>query len=312
MDQCRTFACVVRSAALMTMAVACSADEPGTAAPAVVSDDSITVGSFDFTESALLAEVYGQALEAGGFDVQRAYMLGPREFVGPALRNGLVELVPEYAGTAVDFITRGEAETSADVIETHAQLEAAVGEMGIAVLEAAPAQNVNRFVVTRDTAAAFGLRRLSDLTAVSDELTFGGPPECASRRLCLGGLADVYDVRFAEVLSLDAGGPLTSQALRGGHIDVALMFSTDPALEGDDLVVLDDDQSLQPAENITPLVRTEVVERWGRDCTDLLDEVSRHLTTRAVRQLNAEAGGATDPAILARVAALWLRSEGLS
>lgn len=310
----RSFVSSVGSVAVMMMTtIACSSDEPDPAASrSVLDDDAITVASFDFTESALLAEVYSQALEAGGFDVQRAYMLGPREFVGPALRNGLVELVPEYAGTAVDFISRSEADISDDVAGTHSQLEKTVHGMGITVLEAAPAQNANRFVVTRETAATFDLRRISDLASVAGEMTFGGPPECVSRRLCLVGLADVYGVRFADVLSLDAGGPLTRQALRGGHIDVGLMFSTDPALEGDELVVLDDDRSLQPAENITPLVRSEVVTRWGDGCTDVIDEVSRHLTTPAVRRLNAEADGATDTATLARVAAEWLGAEGLT
>ncbi|MDQ3737605.1 MAG: hypothetical protein M3337_00365, partial [Actinomycetota bacterium] len=180
----------------------------------MLDDAAITVGSFDFSESVVLSEVYSQALEGAGYDVDRAFALGPREFVGPALRNGLIELVPEYAGTAVDFVSLGTAKASEDVEATHEQLVSALEGGNVTVLDAAPAENANAFVVSSATSQAHDLEELSDLAPIAGELTFGGPPECASRRLCLLGLNDVYDVRFGELLTLDAGGPLTRQALR--------------------------------------------------------------------------------------------------
>ena len=127
--------------------------------------------------------------------------------------------------------------------------------------------------------------------------------------LCLAGLQRVYGLKFDEVVSsLDAGGPVTHQALDDGYVDVALLFSTDPAIDDPDLVELSDDRRLQPAENVTPLVRKEVVERWGSKLVGVIDSVSAQLTTDELRQLNARAAGGD----VADVAAAWLEEHGLA
>jgi osmoprotectant transport system substrate-binding protein len=294
---------------VLTALTACgpSADDR---APTAVGDDAITVGSFGFPESVLLAEIYSQALEDGGFTVERAFDIGPREFVGPALDGGLVELVPEYAGTALAFRSLGSDHPSADLYTTHRDLARALSGSEVTALDSAPAQNANTFVVSRAVADRYHLERLSDLREVADSLSFGGPPECPSRPLCLQGLEEVYGVRFADVLALDAGGPLTRQALRDGGVDVALMFTTDPDL--DEFVELVDDKGLQPAENVTPLIRRDVVDRFGQDVTALVDAVSRELDTRSLRELNAtdaEEPGSDD---VAAIAAAWLEARGAS
>jgi osmoprotectant transport system substrate-binding protein len=278
------------------------------ASPIVLRDDVITVGSFNFAESELLAEIYSQALEGGGFHVRRTFGLGPREFVAPALSRGLVELVPEYAGTALQFLSLGRVSATSNVATTHDALVRALAHSHVAALAPAPAQDANAFVVTRQAAARNRLRTLSDLAAAAPRLTFGGPPECPSRPLCLLGLQRLYGVRFKDLVRLDAGGPVTRQALRDGHVDVALLFTTDPAIGRGGLVELVDDLGLQPAENVTPLVRTEVVDRWGPALVRLIDNVSGHLTTDVLRSLNAQAGAGPD---LAVVASRWLKSEGM-
>ena len=101
----------------------------------------------------------------------------------------------------------------------------------IAALGSSPAQNSNTFVVTADTARRFGLTTLSDLAAAAPELVLGGPPECPTRPLCQQGLRDVYSASFADFVALDAGGPVTRQALDSGGVDVALLFGTDPRLD---------------------------------------------------------------------------------
>ncbi len=168
---------------------ACGDEEQGTAAPDALGDDAITVGSFDFPESVLLAELYSQALEEKGFRVERALGLGPREFVGPALHAGLIELVPEYGGTAVAFFSAGAVAPNSDPASNHRALEDVVAGSTITALDAAPAENVNTFVVSEDTARRYGLTTLSDLAPVAPELVLGGPPECATRPLCQVGLA---------------------------------------------------------------------------------------------------------------------------
>ena len=263
----------------------------------------ITVGSFNFTESILLAEVYSQALEEAGFQVHRAFDLGPREFVAPALDGGLVELLPEYAGTAAEFHSLGEAEPTDDVDATHAVLERSIAGRSFLALASAPAENVNTFVVTAATADRLRHRHAQRPHGLAGELTFGGPEECPNRDLCLAGLDTVYGLRFDEFVALDVGGPLTHQALLDGVVDVALLFTTDPLIGTEDLVELTDDRGLQPAENITPLVRRELVDRWGQRLVDVIDAASAELTTSAVRELHAAA--AAPDADIGAVVAAW-------
>jgi osmoprotectant transport system substrate-binding protein len=297
------------AALLATTLAACEpSDDTLPASTSVLGDDAITVASFDFAESHLLAEIYAQALEAAGYEVDRALDLGPRELVAPALVGGLVEFVPEYAGSALRFIRQGAATSSDDVDITRDRLVEALGDDPVTVLEPAPAENANAFVVTRETAEAAGLRTISDLREIAGDLTFGGPPECTTRSLCLVGLEDLYGVTFDNVVALDSGGPLTRQALRDGGVDVALLFSSDPSLVHSDFVELVDDLGLQPAENITPIVRREVTERWGDDLVETIDGVSARLTEVELRVLNGLVDEGVDVASVARG---WLRQQDL-
>jgi osmoprotectant transport system substrate-binding protein len=289
---------------------ACAGDQPSRGVlSAVTTDDAITVGSFDFAESDLVAEVYSQALEHGGYRVTRAFGLGPRELVGPALSRGLVELVPEYAGTALQFASLGKIHPTGDVAATHAALVETLADGPLTALNAAPAQSANTFVVTRAVADTYGVRTLSDVTAVAPQLVFGGPPECGSRPLCLLGLKEVYGITFKQVVRLDAGGPVTRQALTTGAVDMALLFTSDPAIASGAFVEVADDRHMQPAENITPLVRRDVLSRFGPGVATVIDAVSEHLTTAALRQLNAALEGS--PSGLAAIADQWLHAEGL-
>jgi osmoprotectant transport system substrate-binding protein len=271
-----------------------------------LSDDTVIVGSFDFAESRLLAELYAQALEAGGVEVERVLGIGPRELVFPALARGLVELVPEYTGAALRFASLG-AERGKGTESTRDRLARRLGREDVEVLAPSPAEDVDTIVVTPETAAAHDLRTVSDLAAVAGDLVFGGPPECASRPECLAGLARVYGIEFRETLPLDAGGPTTRDALRSRAIDVALLFSTDPAV-GDEFVALVDDRGLQSAENVVPVVRAEVLERFGPALATRLDAVSARLTTESLRALNGEVAAGASPRVVAR---RWLTREGL-
>jgi osmoprotectant transport system substrate-binding protein len=294
----------VAIATVVVLLTACGGRGSTTSSGSTLSDEVITVGSFDFAESVVVAEVYSQGLETAGYKVRRAFDLGPREFVGPALSAGLVEFVPEYAGTAAEFYSLARAAPTGDVATAHAELVRAVDGRQIVPLTGAPAQDANTFVVTASTANRFHLNKLSDLAAVAGQLTFGGPPECPTRPLCLAGLATTYGVKFRDVVTLDAGGPLTREALREGLVDVAVMFTTDPAIVDDSLVELDDDRGLEPAENITPVVRSEIVDRFGTGLVAVIDAVSARLTIGAVRELNA-AARAPDTDMAAVAAAWW-------
>jgi osmoprotectant transport system substrate-binding protein len=270
----------------------------------------VTVASFDFVESEILAQLYAQALEAKGYPVRLLLRAGTRELLGPALAEGLVDLVPEYSGSALSFLTLGEQRASPSVELTHQALVEALAPSAAVALAPAPAQDANAVVVTQATAVRYGLAKISDLSSVASNFTFGGPPECPQRPLCLLGLKNVYGLTFRETIGLDTGGTLTLQALRAGSIDVALMFTTDPAIAAEHLVVLTDDQRLQPAENITPMVRRAVLTQYGSAFTYAVDAVSARLTTLELQALIGRVSLGGHPTRF--VAAQWLKDQGLT
>ena len=304
------------TASLIAVTAVCAGCMPGTSRgppsgphPAGQHAAVITVGSFDFPESVVLADIYGDALKAKGFPIRILPNLGSRELVDPALMRGLIQVVPEYAGSALQFISLGRLSATADVMATNKALaELTAGEGVVAGLPAA-AQNANVIVVRPATAARYHLRSIADLAGVAPRLVFGGPPECPGRAYCLPGLRQRYGLRFKSFIPLDAGGPLTLQALEAGDIDVALLFSPDPGISAQHLVVLADDRRLQPAENITPLVSRGVVARYGARLMAALNTVSARLDSASLRALDAQAEN-TDKTPH-QVADSWLHAQGL-
>ena len=299
-------------AGLAVMLSACTSSTghvPSAARPGSRPGTVITVGSFDFPESVLLAEIYGQALAADNFPVRILPDLGTRELVDSALMSGLIQLVPEYAGSALEFFSLGRLAATSDAEAANKALAGSVAGRGLVPARPAPAQDANAIVVTAATAARYGLRSIADLARLAPGLMFGGPPECPGRAYCLPGLKQVYGLRFKAFISLDAGGPLTLQALEEGDIGVALLFTTDPDIPARHLVVLADDRGLQPAENITPVVRRDVIARYGPNLLAALNTVSALLDTGTLRGLDArvELAG-QDPRL---VAGRWLRARGL-
>ena len=268
----------------------------------------ITVGSFDFPESVLLADIYADALTARGFPARVLPDLGARELVDPALMSGLVQVMPEYSGSALEFVSLGRLSATSDVTATSGALAELVAGRGLVAGRPSAAQDANVIVVTAATAARYGLRSVADLAKVAPRLAFGGPPECPERAYCLLGLKQVYGLRFKAFIPLDAGGPLTLQALQAGDIGVALLFSTDPAITADHLVVLTDDRGLQPAENVVPLVRRDAVARYGPRLLAVLDTVSARLSTVSLRALDAQVELRGDNP--GSVAWTWLRAQG--
>jgi osmoprotectant transport system substrate-binding protein len=173
----------------------------------------------------------------------------------------------------------------------------------------APAQDANAIVVTAATAARYHLRSIADLLKVAPSLVFGGPPECQERADCLLGLKRLYGLRFKTFVATDTGGPLTLQALTDGQIGAALLFTTDPGIAAQHLVILADSRALQPAENITPLVRRSTIERYGPRLLATLNAVSARLTTPTLSYLNGRVQlHGMNPRT---VASGWLRAQAL-
>jgi osmoprotectant transport system substrate-binding protein len=297
----------------LALAVACAACTtaailPSRAAPrgpAAV----ITVGSFNFPESVLLAYLYAEVMAGKGYPVRVLPDLGTRELVDPALMADLIQLVPEYTGSALEFVSLGRIHATASSGTTASALASSMAERGLVTGRPAAAQDGNAIVVTAATAARYQLRTISDLARVAPRLVFGGPPECPERAYCLPGLRLLYGLRFREFVPLDSGGPLTRQALAAGDIGVALLFTTDPTIAAQHLVVLADNHGLQPAENVVPVLRRATAGRYGPGLLATLDAVSARLSTAALASLDAQVQ--LDGRAPRAVAESWLRAEGL-
>ena len=245
---------------------------------------TITVTSFNFPESETLAEVYGQALRRQHYPIEVVARLGGREIVQPALEQGRVDLVPGYLGSTLNFLQERRVAT-ADPRATHRRLKQALGPRGLRVLAFAPAEDRNGFVVTGDLARRRNLECISDLQPIAPKLILGGPPECPDRLLCLKGLKDVYGLEFARFEPMPSR-TVTAAALETGEIHVAMIETTDGNLADRDLVQLQDDRQLQPAENIVPMVRNEIINAYGPALVRLLDAVTDQLTTRDLIGMN--------------------------
>jgi osmoprotectant transport system substrate-binding protein len=273
------------------------------------SKPTVRVGSTNFTEQLIVAELYGQILEANGYKVERRHNLGSREIVAPAIESGQIDIYPEYLATYLVYLAKDKNSASPDAGATHRALQQALIPRQLTVLDYAPAVDTNGFVVTKDTAGKHKLRRVSDLAPVGKQLVLGGPPECPQRPFCLPGLQSTYGIRFKDFKALDVGGPLTVAALEGKQIDVAVLFTTDAVIAVKDLVLLEDDKHLQLADNIAPVVRTAFLKEAPADFPVLLNGVSALLTTEEVTGLNRRVGvEKRDPK---QVAGAWLKQKRL-
>jgi osmoprotectant transport system substrate-binding protein len=268
---------------------------------------TIQLAFFDFPESELLAQLYRQALGQHGLPVQLVPQLGSLDFVEPALEQGKVDLFPAYLGSTLNFLSDRDRVATADPGLTHARLKQAFAPRGVSVLAYAPAQDRNGFVVSGDLARHHSLEKISDLAPMAGRLVIGGPPECPERPLCLKGLREVYKLRFARFEPMPSRA-VTADALGTGEIDVGMIDTTAPDLlkPGADLVQLADDRRLQPADNVVPVIRREVVDAYGPPLARLLNAVSAQLTTQELTSLNRQVADGT-PA--ADAASGWLRTH---
>jgi osmoprotectant transport system substrate-binding protein len=273
-----------RGAVVLVVAVltACGSDEEAPQAPR---DDVIRFASYDFQENQILAEVYAEGVERAGLPVEVEHGIGVREVVAPALEQGVVDVVVEYLGTALVYARPPGSELPVAPEEMRELLDETMSDRGIDVLDAARAEDQNGFAVTTAFASEHRTGKLSDLAPLAAGLTFGGPAECEDRPLCLPGLQRVYGLEFGEFRTMDSRAA-TVEALIAGQIDVGLLETTDARLQTAPVTILVDDGGLQPHENVVPMIRQEVVERWGEKLTDALDETSSRLTTAGLIRLN--------------------------
>jgi osmoprotectant transport system substrate-binding protein len=241
----------------------------------------IVVGSANFPESALLAETYAGALDAKDIEVDTRLNIGAREAYIQGIQDGSIDLLPEYTGNLRLYFDDSLTATEPDAV-----YDELVGVLpdGLTVLEKSEAEDKDSVVVTSETAERYDLASIGDLAPVAGDLTLGGPPEWKTRQTGVPGLEAKYDVVFGDFRELDAGGPLTLKALLNGQVDAGNLFTTDPNVAAEDLVPLEDPESLFAAQNIVPLIREDAVTD---EVESALNEVSAALTTDTLAEMVA-------------------------
>jgi osmoprotectant transport system substrate-binding protein len=278
-----SLATVLAGALALALTASCTGNAAApsrTPAPAAV-----VVASFNFPESTLIGEIYAQAMEAEGIPVRRELSLGTRELVQPALFAGMVDVVPEYLGSALASVEPGADIASDDGEGLRRRLAGALTGRGFQVLTAAEAQDQNGLVLTRAGAKLHGVSSISDLAPVASQLRLGGPPECPQRQYCLRGLEQAYGLHFGAFVPL-ATEQQRATALADDVVDVAVMFTTDGRLASGDLVLLEDDRKVQPIDSVVPVVSMRSIERYGPRLVVALDRVSSRLTAGGLTFLN--------------------------
>jgi osmoprotectant transport system substrate-binding protein len=303
-------ALAIAAVAAVAAVAACSSSSSGSKSAASnplapkAASGSVVVGSANFPENELLAEIYALALQAKGVKVTTKLNIGAREVYYPQIEKGAIDIIPEYNGTllTVEVNTKSTASTTTEV---DAALTSGLPS-SLTILNPAPAQDSDSVTVTQATATKDHLKTIADLAPYAKDWTFGGPPEFATRSDGLAGLKKNYGLAFKSFDPLDESGPITLSALTSGKVQAADVFTTTPQIIADKLVPLTDPKSLFAAQNVIPLV-------YKPDLTptisSTLNAVSAQLTTAALLQMDNAV--ITDKANYTTVAEGFLQSIGM-
>jgi len=291
-------------AALVFVATACGSTGSGTP-PA--SKGTLTIAGFNFPESSILAEIYGQALAHDGYTITYKLLLGNREVVAPALESGQIDLYPGYAATDLEYYNHSAGEASGDVAATTTKLNSHLQPLGLTALTPSAAVDQNAFAVTSATQKKYTLSKLSDLAPIGGQLTLGAGPECPTRPFCQPGLKTTYGINFKAFKPLDTDGPLTRAAFKNGSIDVGLVFSSDGDLNSLGLVVLQDDKHLENADNVLPVMRQAAA---SPEVTNVLNAIDAKLNTADLLTMNSQVSIQHQDADA--VATAWLQQHNYS
>ena len=274
----------------------CSSSSPLSSAASTTAKTTVTVGSAAFSENVILADIYGQALAANGFDVKYKLNIGAREVYIPALQSGEIDLLPEYTGNLLTYFKKdASANTAADVLNA---LKAAVPS-GLAVLDPSNAEDKDSLNVTSKFAAKHNLKTIADLKSAGP-LALGSSPEFLTRPRGMPGLVSLYGISGIKFTAIsDGGGPATLKALLDNTIQVADIYSTTPSILANKLVTLDDPKHLFTAQQVIPLLSAS---KNSTKLADVLNKVSAALTTQVLLELNTQVSGdsKTDPAQAAK------------
>ena len=286
--------------AMLTLA-GCASGDPldsgSTSGDGTAASDTIVVGSQQYYSNEIIAEIYAQALEGAGFEVERNFNIGQRDAYLPSLEDGSIDLFPEYTGNLLQFYDEATTATTSD--DVYAALQEVLPE-GLTVLDQSPATDQDSYNVTADFAEVNDLTSIGDLAGI-EGLVLGGAPELEERPYGPTGLQDVYGVS----VGFEATGDTTVDELVAGNIQIANVYSADPLIETQNLVTLEDPEGLFLASNVVPLVSADVAD----EIADVINAVSAALTPEGLVALNVES--TVDQRSSDDIAADWLASNGL-
>ncbi|MDN6245702.1 MAG: ABC transporter substrate-binding protein [Corynebacterium casei] len=265
-------------------------------------DETIVIGSQDYYSNEIIAEIYAQALENAGYDVDRQFRIGQREAYLPEIESGEIDLFPEYSGPVLQY---WEPDTEARLPDdVFAALEEAAPE-GLNVLEQSPATDQDSYVITQEFAEEWGIENVEDLEKVTEPMTLGANSEAEDRPNGPKGLEETYGVEVGFAPIEDSGGPLTVKALRDGDVQLAIIYTADPSIESNNLVSLEDTKGLFLSSNVVPLASDKVDEQ----ATEIINEISAAMSPEDLVSLNNRS--VTEQLPAADIAQDWLEEKGL-
>jgi osmoprotectant transport system substrate-binding protein len=269
----------------------------------------LTIGSKNFTEQKVLGEIYAQGLEAAGFSISKDLNLGDEKTALAALKSGEISAYPEYTGTALlSFFGKQADELPKDEMEAYEEARAGFEAQGLVALPPTPFTSSNEVAVRQETADELGLKTISDLKGKSQDLTLYGSPECRQRLDCLLGLQQVYGLKFKEFVPVDIAQ--RHEVLSNKRADVSIVFTTDPQIQREQEVLLEDDEGMFPPYNSTLVLKKEVADKAGESLTSTVELIQKELTDENMQELNARVDlDKKDPA---QVAQEYLTETGLT
>lgn len=289
---------------------ACSSGNPlsspsTSATGGATSGGSLVVGSADFPESQIIAEIYAGALNAAGVTATTKPNIGSREIYFKAVQDGSVDVVPDYSGNLLSHVDAQAAEVTPEDI--YKALPAKLPQ-GLAVLEPSKAEDKDAMVVTKATAEKYQLKSIEDLAKVCKDLTMAAPATFETRSYGFPGLKKNYNCELKALKPFsDGGGNLTLQALLSDEVQVADIFTTTPSIADNDLVVLEDPKNNFKAQQVLPLYNDAKVTDKAKEA---LNNVSKTLTTDDLINLNRAVSG-SQKQNAKDAAAAWLKDKGI-
>ncbi|MGV0335286.1 ABC transporter substrate-binding protein [uncultured Corynebacterium sp.] len=307
-------AAIATSCLLILTLSSCARSNPLSSGSA--DSDTVVIGSQDYYSNEIIAEIYAQALEKNDIKVDRQFRIGQREVYIPEIEHQSIDLIPEYSGNLLQYFEKesshgddDDATAAKDPDDVYRDLVHATPQ-GLHLLNYSPASDQDTYTVTHDFAQRYHLHSVGDLARVPKSVKYGGPSEAESRPYGPKGLKAVYgvDVDFTPIE--DSGGPLTVKALTDGKIQVANIFSADPAIKKNNLTVLDDPQHLLLPSNVVPLPSKKLNSFKDGKAEDIINSISKKMTTEDLAGLNNES--VTDQKRAARIAKEWLAHNDIS